>query len=113
MHSRNFTVLLLGVILILGGGGAALAQVTGEGTPAQRLEIMRSRLDSMRRSLNSAIASMNSKDDGEKDKSTGVEDPRTRLRGLEQEVGSVLSEVNDLRAKNERAERIEPRDLEK
>src|SRR5918912_1391179 len=111
MQFRKFAVLVVSVILVLGCGVAALAQGTGEGSPAQRLEVMRSRLDSMRRSLNAAIASTNAKDNG--DEKTNADDPSIRLRGLEKEVSSVLSDVNDLRAKQDRAERIETRDLEK
>lgn len=110
MQSRNFAVLLLSAILVCGCGVAVRAQGAGEGTPAQRLDIMRSKLDSLRRSLNSAIASMNSKEGDDK---AGADDPRTRLRGLEHEASSILSEVNDLKSKQERAERIETHDLEK
>jgi outer membrane protein assembly factor BamD len=114
MQSRNFTVLVLSAILVFGCGVAVLAQGAGEGTPAQRLEIMRSRLETLRRSLNSAIATLNSKDSGDsKDKKAGADDPRTRLRGLEQEANSILSEVNDLKSKQERSERVETKDLDK
>jgi outer membrane protein assembly factor BamD len=115
MRSRNIMSLILGAILIFGCGvSLAQAQTPGEGTPAQRLEIMRSRLDTMRRSLNSAVASMNSKDSNDKkDEKANADDPRTRLRGLEQEVGSLQSEVSDLRAKYDRAERIDSEDLTK
>lgn len=74
----------------------------------QRMDIMRSKLESMRRSLDSAIAAMNAKDS--KDKSP--DDPRERLRGLDKEVGSVLGEVNDLRSKEERAEKYDTSKLE-
>ncbi len=114
MYSRNIATLILSAILIFGCGVAALAQNAGEGTPAQRMEVMRSKLESMRRSLNSALASMNSKDGGDKkDEKANPDDPGIRLRGLEQEVSSVLSEVNDLRAKYDRAERVESGDLTK
>ena len=106
MHSRNIISLVLGAILIFGCGVMAQAQGTAEGTPVQRLEVMRQRLESMRRSLNSALASMNAKDSNDKkDEKTNADDPRKRLRGLEQEANSALSEVNDLRAKYDRAER--------
>ena len=114
MQSRNFTVLVLSAILVFGCGVAVLAQGTGDGTPAQRLEIMRSRLESLRRSLNSAIAAMNSKDSGNsKDGKADADDPRTRLRGLEQEANSILSEVTDLKTKQERSERVETKDLDR
>jgi outer membrane assembly lipoprotein YfiO len=76
----------------------------------QRMDIMRSKLESMRRSLDSAIASINAKDTGNKDKNP--DDPRERLRGLDKEVGSVLSEINDLRAKEERAEKYDASKLD-
>ncbi len=109
IHSRSFSLIALCAILLCGSISIAYAQ--GDGSPTQRLDVMRSRLDSMRRSLNSAIAAMNAKDKAD-DKPT-ADDPRTRLRGLEKEVDSVLSEVNDLRAKQDRAERIETTQLEK
>lgn len=92
---------------------------TGTGTqsdasPMQRLEVMRSRLDAMRRSLNSAVAAFGASDSGQKDgkqkqeeQKAAADDPRARLRGLEKEVGSLLSEVNEVRAKQERAERYD------
>jgi outer membrane protein assembly factor BamD len=114
MRSRNLISLVLSAILVFCGGVVALAQGTAEGTPVQRIEIMRSRLEAMRRSLNSAIASMNSKDgDEKKDEKPNADDPRTRLRGLEQEAGSLLSEVNDLRSKYDRADRFEISDVAK
>ena len=115
MRSRNIMPLILGAILVFGCSLLAQAQGTaGEGTPVQRLEIMRSRLDTMRRSLNSAVASMNSKDGNDKkDDKANPDDPRARLRGLEQEASSLQSEVSDLRAKYDRAERVESDDLTK
>jgi outer membrane protein assembly factor BamD len=114
MSSRNIISLILGAILVIGCGVVALGQGGGEGTPAQRMEIMRSRLESMRRSLNSSLASMNSKESTDKkDDKANADDPRTRLRGLEQEVSSMLSEVNDLKSKYDRAERVDSGDITK
>jgi outer membrane protein assembly factor BamD len=76
----------------------------------QRIDIMRSKLESMRRSLDSAIAGINAKDSGNKEKNP--DDPRERLRGLEKEVGSVLSEINDLRTKEEKAEKYDTSKLD-
>jgi outer membrane protein assembly factor BamD len=69
----------------------------------QRLNVMRSKLDSMRRSLDSGIAGMNTPTD----KKANPDDPRERLRGLEKEVNSLLSEVNDLTAKQDKSERYD------
>ncbi len=76
----------------------------------QRLDVMRSKLEAMRRSLDSAIAGLNAKDAGDSKKNP--DDPRERLRSLDKEVGSVLSEVNDLHSKEERAEKYDASKLE-
>ncbi|HET6669050.1 MAG TPA: outer membrane protein assembly factor BamD [Pyrinomonadaceae bacterium] len=84
---------------------------TSELSPVQRLEVMRSKLESLRRSLGSAINSLPAKS-ADKDK-PNPDDPRERLRGLDKEVGSILSEVNDIRGKQDRAERYDTIVLER
>lgn len=126
MNSRYLKLIALWCAVMLCGasGAAVLAQGTGntqsDATNAQRLEIMRSHLDAMKRSLNGAISAMNAGDGGTEKKAKGKEksasaadDSRARLRGLEQEVNSVLSEVTDLRGKADRFERVEPDKLNK
>jgi outer membrane protein assembly factor BamD len=81
------------------------AQPQSDLSSLQRLNIMRSKLEAMRRSLSSAIAAMNSGDTGDKE-NTG-DDPRQRLRSLDKEAGSILSEVNDLHRKEEKAEKYD------
>ncbi|MGH9945249.1 MAG: outer membrane protein assembly factor BamD, partial [Pyrinomonadaceae bacterium] len=86
-----------------------------EGTPVQRLEVLRQRIETLRRTLNGAITGLNADGDkGQKDepKSSAAE-AATRLRGLEKEAGQLLSEVSDARGKVERAERYEVSDIEK
>lgn len=104
---------LIGVVA-LAGAPLALGQASGtarpqqsEASPAQRLEVMRSRLEAMRRSLNNAIAATDAQDRGGKQKNAAADDARARLRGLEKEVSSVLSDVTDLREKIEKSERVE------
>ena len=110
MKSRFFTLLVFCAFMI-GLSQATLAQKPSTQTElsaVQRMDVMTSKLESMRRSLNSAIASMNPSAEKGKDKAkANLDDPVVRLRGLEKEVGSVLSEVNDIRAKNDRAERYD------
>ena len=96
---------------------AALASAQGSGNQApsglstvQRMDVMRSKLEAMRRSLNSAIAGLNAKDTGDKEKNP--DDPRVRLRSLEKEVSSLLSELNDLRGKEDRAEKYDSSKLD-
>ncbi len=92
----------------------ALAQSSSqrsELSAVQRMEVMSSKLESMRRSLNSAISSMPASND--KKQKPSADDPRERLRGLEKEVGSLVSEINDLRTKQERAERYDTTALDR
>src|SRR5258705_4627358 len=117
MHSRFRAHLLVCAALLLAFAGTALAQGGGtqnELSAIQRLDIMRSKLDSMRRSLTNAISSLQpanaSQSAGEK---KNPDDPRERLRGLDKEVGSLISEVNNLRAKQERSERYDPTTLDR
>jgi len=107
MRSRFFNNLALGAALVLALSGVALAQ--SDLSAIQRLDVMRSKLDGMHRTLNSAISSL-SPTAGEK---KNPDDPRERLRGLDKEVNSVINEVSDVRAKQERSERYDPTVLDR
>lgn len=102
-------ILTLAVICALVGGFSPVAsgqkpRPQTELSTTQRLDVMSSKLESMRRSLNSAISAMTPAD---KNAKPDADDPVVRLRGLEKEVTSVQSELNDIRAKNDRAERFD------
>ncbi|PYS42845.1 MAG: hypothetical protein DMF71_08430 [Acidobacteria bacterium] len=103
--------LAAGAVLVLALSVATAIAQRGTGqsksdlSDNQRLDIMRSKLEAMRRTLDNAIAATNAKDSG--DKQANPEDPRERLRGLDKEVGSVLSEVSDLKSKSDRAEKFD------
>src|SRR5687768_5756112 len=111
MHFRFGAHLIICATLIVGLAGVALAKsgAQSELSALQRLDVMRSKLESMRRSLNSALSSMGSADKDSKN----LDDPRVRLRNLDKEVGTLLSEVNDLRGKQERSERYDQTSLER
>jgi outer membrane protein assembly factor BamD len=112
MHSRFGACLIICATLILGLSGAAFAQ--SGGLALQRMDIMRSKLDSLRRSLNSAISAIEPQAGSQSDKEKkNPDDPRQRLRGLDKEVNSLLSEINDLRAKHERAEKYDATSLDR
>lgn len=115
MRVRFIMVMALSVALGLGLFSTVLAQDVSKPpsdlSAVQRLDVMRSKLESMRRSLSSAIASLPAKG-SDKDK-PNPDDPRERLRGLDKEVGSILSEVNDIRGKQDRAERFDTTVLER
>lgn len=108
MRNRLILLSLLCVALSCSILPAARAQ-GGSKAPSDlsnmhRLELMRQKLESMRRSLNSAISAMPAPDSKEK---ASADSPREILKGLDKEAGSILSEVNDLRGKQERAEKYE------
>lgn len=114
MRVRIFSIAALCLALLVCLSSNTFAQATGKTSdlsPVQRLEVMRSKLDSLRRSLGSAINSLPAKA-SDKDK-PNPDDPRERLRGLDKEVGSILSEVNDIRGKQDRAERYDTSVLER
>jgi outer membrane protein assembly factor BamD len=92
---------------------AALGQTGGaqsELSALQRLDVMHSKLEGMRRSLTGAISSMEPKSSSEK---KNLDDPRERLRSLDKEVGSLTSEVNDIRSKQERSDKYDPTILDR
>ena len=70
----------------------------------QRLDVMRSKLEAMHRSLNSAIGALGTPTEKEK---KNLDDPRERLRGLDKEVNSIQSEVNDIRGKQDRSDKYD------
>ncbi|MCM3871276.1 MAG: outer membrane protein assembly factor BamD [Pyrinomonadaceae bacterium] len=106
MNYRFMAVATLGAALLLSAVPTALAQNKPQSdlSAAQRLEVMRSKLESLRRSLDNAISTLPPKST---DKKQAVDDPRQRLQGLEKEVSSILSEVNDIRGKQDRSERYD------
>lgn len=112
MKSR-FLILAVFCALVFGLPNTGFAQRPGgqtELSTGQRLDVMSSKLDLMRRSLNSALNAM---DDKSKDKKTNADDPVVRLKGLEKEVSSLMSEVNDLRSKNDKAEKFDSTALDR
>lgn len=124
MQSRLMKSLAaLCMALILGSLAAVFAQSAPQTdlSAEQRLSVMNSRLDAMRRSLSSAIASLNAsgsdkkndKKSGEKKTDSASEDAVARLRGLEKEAGSLIGDVANLRSKRDRAEKVEPGEVDK
>lgn len=114
MRLRNFLPATLCATLLLGAVPLASLRASAavrqqQNSPAQRLDVMRSRLETVRRTLNSAIAGLNAKDKSEE----SADDPRKRLSGLEKETGKLLNEVNELKSKQEKAERYDPTELDK
>ena len=111
MKSR-FLILAAFCALVLGLPALVFAQTQGRQTElstVQRLDVMSSKLDHMRRSLNSGISAMRE----DKSKSANADDPVVRLKGLEKEVARLMSEVNDIRSKNDKAEKFDATALDR
>jgi outer membrane protein assembly factor BamD len=112
----RFIILALFCAAVLGLSQTAFGQKTGgqtELSTAQRLDVMSSKLDLMRRSLSSAIAAMPDTSKDAKDKKPNADDPVVRLKGLEKEVSSLNSEVNNIKSKNDKAEKFDPADVDR
>ena len=117
MFLRVNKAIIFSLVLALSLTFAVSAQQSqsSDGTPSQRLEVLRSKIDTMRRSLNSAISVLKdeSKDDkSKKDDKDGLNTPLGRLRALEKEASSLSSDVNSLRGKIERTEKYEMSEIE-
>ena len=106
MKSR-FVILALFCAAVFGLPQAVVGQRTSGQTELstnQRLDVMSSKLDTMRRALSSAVAAIPEN----KDKKPNADDPAVRLKSLEKEVSSLTSELNDIRSKNDKAEKFDP-----
>lgn len=116
MFFRVNKAIIVGLILVLSFSSAVVAQTnTNEGTPVQRLEVMRSKLETMRRSLQSTISVLkddNKDDKTKKDDKDKLDTPLGRLRGLEKETASLQSDLNSLRGKVDRSEKYEMSDID-
>jgi len=94
---------------------AVIAQTKpGEGTPAQRLEVMNQKLETMRRSLKSAASVLEQEGNGatKKGEKENADSPHARLMSLEKEAGRLSSDVNNLKGKVDRSEKYEPGDVD-
>src|SRR5262249_46051879 len=116
MKFRSLVTTVLMFVLLGGLSMLAVAQngnrTQTELSAAQRMDVLSSKLESMRRSLTSAISAMPAANTDKKQKAD-PDDPRERLRGLEKEVGSLTSELNDIRTKQDRAEKYDPTSLDR
>ena len=110
---RNFLLAFSSLVLIF--GYSAFAQPpqprVAEGTPSQRLEVMRQKLDTMRRSLSSAQTGIKKDGDGKDDKAA-ADTPLVRLKGLQKETESLISSVSNIRGKIERSEKYDQNELD-
>jgi outer membrane protein assembly factor BamD len=109
---REVIVSLLLAIGVLATG--AFAQ--NDGSPSQRLEVMRQRLETIRRSAAGAASAL--KQEGKDDKAAkenkeNLETPYARLRAVEKEASSLQSDVNTVRGRIDRSEKYEASEIDR
>jgi outer membrane assembly lipoprotein YfiO len=116
MFLNKNKAIILGLLLVLGLAVPSLAQKKDtEGSPAQRVQVMRQKLETARRSLNSARSVLKEdkkEDKSKKDDKTNLETPLSRLSALEKDVSNLQSEVNSLSGKIDRSEKYEIDDID-
>ena len=109
MQIKKFVLITL--IAVLGGTFTVSAQNTSDGTPAQRLEVMRQKLETIRKSAASAASVLEQEEKVSKEDKKNVDTPVGRLKGVEKDASRLLSEVNDLRGKVDRSDKYESADI--
>lgn len=111
--ARNFVAVSF---ILLAGTVAGLSQAKpGDGSPSQRLEVMRQKLETIRRSASSSASVLkeeNKENKAAKEDKTKLDTPLTRLRSIEKEASGLQSEVNTLRGKLDRAEKYESSEID-
>lgn len=84
----------------------------GDGTPSQRLEVMKQKLETIRRSAASSASVLDQESTESKDAKNAPDSPISRLKSIEKEASSLQSEVNSLRGKIDRAEKYEMSEID-
>lgn len=109
---RVINFVSLGLLLTF-AVSSAISQTAGDGSPTQRLEVMRQKLDTIRRSAISAASALEKESDSKpkKDDKTATDTPVGRLRSIAKEAQSLSSEVNEIRGKLDRSEKYEAADI--
>ena len=109
--NRNKTIVsVLGLVLAMSFASFGQAK-PGDGSPSQRLEVLRQKLETIRRSASSAasVLKVENKDDKAKE---NPDSPLARLRALEKEASNLQSDVNSLRGKIDRSEKHEASEID-
>ena len=92
------------------------AQKPGDGSPAQRLEVMRQKLETIRRAATSAASVLkqeNKDENSEKEGKENLDTPYARLKSVEKEASGLQSEVNSLRGKLDRSEKYDAPEIDR
>ena len=111
IFGKNKTI-VLGLFLLLSLIAPVFAQSNpADGSPTQRLEVLRQKIEAMRRSLSGAISAFRDDEKSKKDDKVALSTPLGRLRSLEKENSGLQSQVNSLRGKVDRNEKYELDDI--
>ncbi len=84
----------------------------GDGSPSQRLDVMRQKLETIRRSASSSISVLKDENKDSKDEKESADSPISRLRSIEKEASSLQNEVNSLRGRVDRSEKYEMSEID-
>lgn len=111
MYFRNTRYILIVLSMVSFLAPAAISQVKpGDGSPSQRIEVMRQKLETIRRSAASSIGVLKeeSKDEkSAKDDKAVLDTPLSRLTSIEKEASRLQSDVNTIRGRIDRSEKYE------
>ena len=87
----------------------------GEGSPAQRVEVLRQKLETIKRSAESSASVLKQEAKDEKTAKTdksALDTPLARLTSIQKDASRLQSEVNNIRGKIDRSEKYESADLD-
>jgi outer membrane protein assembly factor BamD len=113
LFNKKAVIASLAVILAFSAQTFAQAK-PGDGSPAQRLDVLRQKLETIRRSATSAASVLKQEAEGDKaEKDSEKRDtPVARLKTIEKEASSLQSDVNSLRGKIDRSEKYEASEID-
>ena len=116
MFLNKNKAIILSFLVLLGLTIPTVAQKKDtEGSPSQRIQVMRQKLETMRRSLSGARSVLKEdkkEDKSKKDDKSTVETPLGRLTKLEKDVSNLQSELNSLSGKLDRSEKYEASEVD-
>jgi uncharacterized protein HemX len=100
MRFSKFAFLFFSVLL-LGNAFVSFGQNTGnDGSPQQRLEVMRQKLETIRKSASSAASVLEKEEKTSKEDKKNADTPVGRLRSIEKDAARLLSDVNEIRGRS-------------
>lgn len=111
MYIKKFAFFVLAAVVGANVFAVYGQTADGDGTPTQRLEVMRQKLEIIRKSAASAASALEQEEKVSKEDKKNVDTPVGRLKGIEKDAGRLLSEVNDLRGKVDRSDKYESAEI--